>query len=53
LDDPLREPIHALLYRIDSLVKEFVQRNDVRVFDIPMHLLGLMHEVDTVGESRL
>jgi hypothetical protein len=51
LDDPLREQIHVLLCRIDNLVKQLVERNETWTLDIPMRLLGLMHEVDTVGKS--
>src|SRR5882724_12740860 len=53
LDDPLREQIHVLLCRIDKLAEQLVEGNEVRTLDIPMCLLGLMLEIDTVGESRV
>jgi len=53
LDDPLRERIHVCFCRIDHRIEQCVQRNEARPFDIPIRLLGLLHEVDTVRESRV
>jgi transposase-like protein len=38
---------------IDDLVEEFVQRDEAGSLHIPMRLLGLMHQVNGVGESRI
>ena len=50
LDDALRQQIHVVLGRVDHLVEQFVQCNKARALDIPMCLLGLVHEVNAVGE---
>src|SRR5262252_7410846 len=53
LDDALRQEIHSVLGRIDHLVEQLVQADKARPLDIPMRLLGLVHEVNAVGKSRV
>src|SRR5262245_61955201 len=53
LDDAFREQIHGVLGGIDHLVEQLVQRDKARPLDIPVRLLGLVHEVNAVGAPRV
>jgi hypothetical protein len=53
LDDALGQEIHGVLSRIDHFIEEFVQGNETRPLDMSMRLLGLVHEVNAVGEPRV
>ena len=51
LNDALREQVHVLVGGSVNLVEQFVQRDEVGPFHVPVRLLRLELEVDRVGQS--
>lgn len=53
LNDAFCDDVHIHGGVCVDLVEEFVQRDEVRSFHIPVGLLGLHHEIDGISETCL
>src|SRR5581483_4872328 len=53
LDDALRDQIGVLLGIVHDFVEQLVEPDEVLALDVPMGLLGLMHQIEAVGEPRI